>query len=69
MPNLDTLPISTSELSARSGVEVRQINRLVARGALKAAGKLPGRTGANLFDPNALDVISLIETGSPNTAP
>lgn len=62
MPNLDTFPsneITAAEAAEIIGKDRRQITRLVERGELKATRKLPGATGAYLF--NRADVEALAE--------
>lgn len=49
--------LGTTEAAERLGVSVRTIHRLVARGHLTPATKLPGSTGAYLFA--AADVAAL----------
>lgn len=46
--------IATSTAAELLGVTPRHITRLVDRGALVPALKLPGKTGAYLFDPEAI---------------
>ena len=53
MPNLSLL--TSREAAARMGCDIRTIHRLVARGQLVPAAKLPGETGAYLFAPNDVD--------------
>jgi hypothetical protein len=50
MPNL----VNTAEAAAALGVSRRQVLRLAARGDLTPTLKLPGRTGAYLFTPEAI---------------
>lgn len=52
--------LGTTEAAERLGVSVRTVHRLVARGNLTPAGKLPGDTGAYLFD--AADIAMLART-------
>lgn len=42
--------VGTTEAAATLGVSVRTVHRMVAQGMLSPAGKLPGHTGAYLFD-------------------
>ncbi len=42
--------VTAAEAANRLGVSIRTIHRLVARGDLAPARKLPGATGAYLFD-------------------
>lgn len=42
--------ITTTALAGALGVSVRTIHRMVASGALPVAFKLPGATGAYLFE-------------------
>ena len=48
MRNLDTL--TTAQVAERLGRDPRHVLRLVDRGALEPTAKLPGKTGAYLFD-------------------
>lgn len=43
--------LTTAQVATRFGVMPRTVNRWVASGRLPVAMRLPGRTGANLFDP------------------
>ncbi|QQY11884.1 helix-turn-helix domain-containing protein [Cutibacterium avidum] len=49
MTNLELL--SSQEACARLGIPRRTFMDQVTRGQIATAGKLPGRTGAFLFDP------------------
>ena len=49
--------IGTSAAAELLGVSVRTVHRMVAQGMLTPAGKLPGNTGAYLFDEG--DVLAL----------
>lgn len=49
MTDAQTL-IATREVANRLGVTVATVSRMVKRGDLPAVQKLPGRTGAYLFD-------------------
>lgn len=61
MPNTQHL-IGAKEAAAIARLDVRQIHRRVERGELKPALKLPGATGAYLF--NRADVAALVKNGS-----
>lgn len=50
--------MTTAQVAALFKVEPRTITNRVLRGELKAAEKLPGRTGAYLFDAEEIDKIS-----------
>lgn len=52
--DLDRL-IGSAEAARRLGVDRSHLNRLVRMGAIPAAGKLHGLTGARLFDPDDID--------------
>lgn len=43
--------VTMAELAARTGKDRKQLRRMIADGRLKPAMKLPGKTGAYLFDP------------------
>jgi predicted site-specific integrase-resolvase len=47
--------ISTGELAQRRGVTVKTVLRWVAAGKVTPAMKLPGKTGAYLFDASVAD--------------
>lgn len=47
--------LTSSQLADRLGVDRTTISRRVEAGVLIPAAKLPGKTGAFLFDPNAYD--------------
>ncbi len=49
MPNIGLM--TTAEVAAAWGVNVRTVNRDVKRGTLQPAAKAPGLRGAHLFDP------------------
>lgn len=57
VPNDDLL--TTAQAAERRSVHVRTIHRAVASGRLKPALKLPGDTGAYLFDPADIDALAL----------
>lgn len=48
-------PMTTSELAAHLGVSPRTVKRRVVSGELSTIGKLPGKTGAWLFDRAVID--------------
>jgi len=50
-----TPPMTTSELAARLGVDARTVQRKAEAGELPTIGKLPGKTGAWLFDRDAVE--------------
>ena len=58
MPNFDT-QVTTTQAADALGTSRRQVIRLVDAGRLVPLAKLPGRTGAYLFDP--ADVQALID--------
>lgn len=43
--------ITTGEIAETHRVSVRTVQRMIDAGQLPVAQKLPGRTGARLFDP------------------
>ena len=53
MPNLELL--TTAEVAARLGVDVRTVARWVNAGRLRPAVQGPGLRGARLFDPAEVD--------------
>jgi excisionase family DNA binding protein len=46
--------LTTAQVAERFGVMPRTVTRWVAAGRLPVAQRLPGRTGANLFDPSVV---------------
>ena len=49
--------LTTSEVADKLGVDRSWVTRLVASGRLVPAMRLPGRTGALLFDPADVDAM------------
>lgn len=47
--------LTTAEVAELLGKRVRTVQRMVAKGQLIAAQKLPGPTGAYLFDPDQFE--------------
>jgi excisionase family DNA binding protein len=47
--------LTTRQVAERLGVDRGTVSRAAAAGRLPAAGKLPGRTGAYLFDVAVID--------------
>lgn len=47
--------LTTRQVAALLGTNVRRVNRLVKAGKLPTVIKLEGITGANLFDPSDVD--------------
>lgn len=62
MPNLDTDAITAKEAGEVLGKNRRQVLRLVSTGQLIPALKLPGDTGAYLF--NRADIEALLTEGT-----
>jgi excisionase family DNA binding protein len=50
-----TALLTTRQAAERLGVDRGTVSRAAAAGRLPAAGKLPGRTGAYLFDVEVID--------------
>jgi excisionase family DNA binding protein len=50
-----TALLTTRQAAERLGVDRGTVSRAAAAGRLPAAGKLPGRTGAYLFDAAVID--------------
>lgn len=48
-------PLTTVQVAERMGKSERQVRRDAAAGKLPGAVKLPGRTGAYVFDPDVFD--------------
>lgn len=46
--------LSATEVAKQLGVSVRTVHRRATTGALPPAGKLPGATGAFVFDPQVV---------------
>lgn len=49
--------LTTQRVSELTGTSVTHINRLALNGDLPVAQKLPGRTGAYLFDHRAVEAL------------
>jgi excisionase family DNA binding protein len=47
--------LTTAQVAALKGVSVRTVARWVETGKLTAAVKIPGKTGAYLFTPDAVE--------------
>jgi len=47
--------LSSTEVARRLGVSIKTVHRLARAGQIPGAQKLPGRTGAFIFDPDMLD--------------
>ncbi len=50
--------VTTSQVATLCGVTVRTVHRWVATGRIVPAHRLPGETGALLFDPADVDAIA-----------
>ena len=50
-------PMTTSELAAHLGLDPRTIQRQADAGLLPTIAKLPGKTGAWLFDRKAVEAL------------
>jgi excisionase family DNA binding protein len=50
-------PLTSAQVARKLGKSVRTINRMAAAGNIPA-DKMPGRTGAYLFDANVIDYIA-----------
>ncbi|MGP5928886.1 helix-turn-helix transcriptional regulator [Corynebacterium glyciniphilum] len=50
--------ITSAEAARRMGLSRMTVNRRVRSGDIPAAGRLPGRTGAWLFDPDVIDQLA-----------
>lgn len=50
--------LTTAEVARRLGTDRKGVRRLIAAGALDPV-KLPGKTGAYLFDPSAVDALAV----------
>lgn len=53
--------LTTSEVAEKLGVDRSWVTRLVSSGRLVPAMRLPGRTGALLFDPADIDAMLATE--------
>jgi excisionase family DNA binding protein len=47
--------LTSRQAAERLGVDLRTVHRMAGAGRLPPAGKLPGRTGAYLFDVAVID--------------
>lgn len=57
MPKAKQKPIeftTTAEVAELFGCDVRTVHRWTAEGRLVAIGKLPGKSGAYLYEPSAI---------------
>lgn len=48
-------PLTTAQVAERLGMLPRRVRRMAAAGKLPGATKLPGITGAYVFDPDVFD--------------
>ena len=48
--------IPTAQVAELLGVDVRTVHRMTTNGLLPSAYKIPGRTGAYLFDPVVVEM-------------
>jgi excisionase family DNA binding protein len=53
-----TPPLTSRQVAERLGVDLRTVHRMADDGRLPSAGKLPGLTGAYLFDPAVIDDVA-----------
>lgn len=53
--------MSTAEVASELGITPRHVARRVSEGSLEAEGKLPGTTGAYLFDADYIESIAAKE--------
>ena len=51
-------PMTTTEVAALLGKQTRTVQRQADAGLLPTIGKLPGRTGAYLFDRDAIEALT-----------
>jgi predicted DNA-binding transcriptional regulator AlpA len=59
MPQNRQNPITATEVATILGIDPRTVQRRAAKGTLPSTGKLPGRTGPYLFDPEVIDQLAL----------
>lgn len=50
--------VGTAEVAEALGCNVRTVVRMVQSGSLEPSVKMPGRTGAYLFDPETVDALA-----------
>ena len=50
--------LTSAQVAERLGVSVKTVHRMVLAEDLRPAAKLPGRTGAYLFDPADVEVLA-----------
>lgn len=55
MRHMSKLAVPVSIVAERLGIDRRRVLRMVQRGTLKPVQKLPGETGAYLFDPEDVE--------------
>lgn len=64
----DTELLTTSQVAMKANVSVRTVVRWVESGQLPVAQRLPGKTGALLFDPSDVDRV-LVPVSTLRPAP
>ncbi len=57
--------LSTAETADRLGRSISTVTRLAESGRLPIAHRMPGKTGAMLFDVEAVDAFAASEASSP----
>lgn len=55
MPKTYQQPLTTAQVAKRFGVNVKTVNRWAKNGELPYLTKLPGDTGAYLYDPREVE--------------
>lgn len=56
--------LGAAEAARRLGIDRSTFNKQVRMGAIPTAMKLPGRTGARLFDPAVIDRLARLRRAS-----
>ncbi|WP_448259552.1 helix-turn-helix domain-containing protein [Corynebacterium kalidii] len=50
--------LTTQQVAEVLGIDRSRVVRRVRNGSIPTVGKLPGRTGAHLFDPDVIDALA-----------
>ena len=56
--------LTSGQVATRLGVSIWTVHNMVKDGRLTPAGKVPGRTGSYLFDPDPVEALAIAEAGA-----